>query len=457
MGCFCSRSGDPVGDGDLEEQLVLSPPNPGKDRAGLSNRSPFFEQFDRGSLVTYFLIFMGIIALLAFAVYLGSNGVTSNTLTDSSSKNPLSLPPLEDMVTGNDDYLRTPWNNSKLSDDDRVKMVENLKRTIHNEREFDVLMGRTRDVSEFIQFLGNAEEMKSRKRQPFFPPDDSKSGGTLRFIMDLALKMKGFDEKDLSFITKAETRTFTDEQCAILLAASFLGLVSPPTSAQFTKSSTILTLLKFDEPAHFHSILQYFEKMHQRSLLGTIGNRKVSFIRRKLTGPKVAMFDPKQAHRLGRNMREYEEGTNFTEVDLELEMIDNKNTIEDGGYGMLNADFANKRIGGGVLHGAKVQEEISFLIHPECLVSLLFCTVMDPTESVVIVGAERFSTYSGYYKSFKWTGKYEDKTKVVNEHLANVIVAFDAINYRYSPDDQFTQSNMRRELIKAYSAFSIHP
>eukprot|EP01083_Nonionella_stella_P215738 776197_1 len=276
--------------------------------------------------------------------------------------------------------------------------------------------------------------------------------------MDLALEMEGFDEKDLSFITKPETRTFTDEQCARLLAASFLGLVSPPKSAQFTTDSTIVNLFKFDEPAHFHSILQYFEEMHQRSLeLGTLGNRKVSFVRRKLTDPEVAMFDPKQAHRLGRNMREYEEGTNFTEVDLELEMIDNKNTIEDGGYGMLNADFANKRIGGGVLRGAKVQEEISFLIHPECLVSLLLCTEMGPTESIAIVGAERFSRYLGYANGFKWDGAYEDHTPIVKEHKANVIVAFDAINYRYSPDDQFTQSNMRRELIKAYSAFSIPP
>eukprot|EP01083_Nonionella_stella_P056057 147824_1 len=202
MGCFCSRSGDPVGDGDLEEQLVLSPPN-------------LFEQFDRGSLVTYFLIFMGIVAFLAFAVYLGSN--------DSSYDNPLSLPPLVVMLTGSGEkYLRTPWNNSKLTDEDRDKMVANLKRTIRNEREFKELMGPTRSVDEFIRFLGNANEIKSQKRQPFFPSDNPKSDGTLRFIMDLALEMKSFDVKELSFITDAETRRFTDKQCARLLAASFL-------------------------------------------------------------------------------------------------------------------------------------------------------------------------------------------------------------------------------------------
>lgn len=39
-------------------------------------------------------------------------------------------------------------------------------------------------------------------------------------------------------------------------------------------------------------------------------------------------------------------------------------TIEDHGVGMLQADFANKVIGGGVLGRGAVQEEIRFLICP---------------------------------------------------------------------------------------------
>lgn len=56
--------------------------------------------------------------------------------------------------------------------------------------------------------------------------------------------------------------------------------------------------------------------------------------------------------------------------------------IESEGGGMLQADFANEFIGGGVLHGGNVQEEIRFVISPECLVSICCCDCMQPHEAV---------------------------------------------------------------------------
>jgi hypothetical protein len=44
--------------------------------------------------------------------------------------------------------------------------------------------------------------------------------------------------------------------------------------------------------------------------------------------------------------------------------------------GMLQVDFANKSIGGGVIGWGSVQEEIRFMISPELLVSCLLCEVM---------------------------------------------------------------------------------
>lgn len=52
-------------------------------------------------------------------------------------------------------------------------------------------------------------------------------------------------------------------------------------------------------------------------------------------------------------------------------MIDS-GTIEDGGANMLQVDFANRFIGGGVLSRGCVQEEIRFLINTELIVSRLF-------------------------------------------------------------------------------------
>ena len=47
-------------------------------------------------------------------------------------------------------------------------------------------------------------------------------------------------------------------------------------------------------------------------------------------------------------------------------------------------DFANSCIGGGVLTGGRVQEEIRFCICPELLVSLLIMDEMDNNEAIVV-------------------------------------------------------------------------
>ena len=57
---------------------------------------------------------------------------------------------------------------------------------------------------------------------------------------------------------------------------------------------------------------------------------------------------------------------------------------------VLQVDFANKKIGGGVLGGGRVQEEIRFCICPELLISQLIMEHMDPNEAIIItVRAER--------------------------------------------------------------------
>lgn len=60
--------------------------------------------------------------------------------------------------------------------------------------------------------------------------------------------------------------------------------------------------------------------------------------------------------------------------------------IEDSGKGMLQMDFANKFIGGGVLSTGLVQEEILFTIFPELIVSRLFCEMLEDNECVNIIG-----------------------------------------------------------------------
>eukprot|EP00128_Syssomonas_multiformis_P011885 Colp12_sorted_trinity150504_noHs@9308 len=127
-------------------------------------------------------------------------------------------------------------------------------------------------------------------------------------------------------------------------------------------------------------------------------------------------------------------------------------TIEDCG-GLAHADFANKYIGGGVMDHGAVQEEIRFLICPEYLVSLLFCEVMDDNEAIVITGAERFSSYSGYSQTMQWAGDYVDESpRDSYGRLLTNLFAIDALVFRnYS--SQFTDQALSRELNKAYIGF----
>lgn len=75
-------------------------------------------------------------------------------------------------------------------------------------------------------------------------------------------------------------------------------------------------------------------------------------------------------------------------------------------------DFAGAHIGGGVLRGGRVQEEIRFCICPELIVSMLINDAMEDNEAIVITGYERFSYYEGYAATLKYAGDYQDPSEV---------------------------------------------
>ena len=61
--------------------------------------------------------------------------------------------------------------------------------------------------------------------------------------------------------------------------------------------------------------------------------------------------------------------------------------------GALQADFANRRIGGDVLGLGCAQEEIRFVLSPECLVSVLVCDPMDDKEAILVVSNDPRSRF----------------------------------------------------------------
>ncbi|KAK2824333.1 hypothetical protein Q5P01_021508 [Channa striata] len=127
--------------------------------------------------------------------------------------------------------------------------------------------------------------------------------------------------------------------------------------------------------------------------------------------------------------------------------------IEEDGYGMLQVDFANMFVGGGVTGHGLVQEEIRFLINPELIVSRLFTEALEYNECLIITGTEQYSKYSGYAESYKWEESYKDETPRDDwQRRCTEIVAIDALKYRNFLD-QFVPEKMTRELNKAYCGF----
>uniref|UniRef100_A0A8C8DV93 poly(ADP-ribose) glycohydrolase n=1 Tax=Oryzias sinensis TaxID=183150 RepID=A0A8C8DV93_9TELE len=129
-------------------------------------------------------------------------------------------------------------------------------------------------------------------------------------------------------------------------------------------------------------------------------------------------------------------------------------TIEDDGSGMLQVDFANKFVGGGVTSTGLVQEEIRFLINPELIVSRLFTEALDDNECLIITGTQQFSKYTGYSQTYQWGGSHQDATPRDGwQRRCTEIVAIDAMQFRNFLE-QFHLDKITRELNKAYCGFS---
>ncbi|MCL7042716.1 hypothetical protein MKW94_012109 [Papaver nudicaule] len=118
----------------------------------------------------------------------------------------------------------------------------------------------------------------------------------------------------------------------------------------------------------------------------------------------------------------------------------------------LEVDFANKYIGGGAIGRGCVQEEIRFMINPELIVGMLFLPCMDDNEAIEIVGVERFSNYTGYGSTFRFSGDYLDE-KLIDcmGRRKTRIIAIDAL---YRPGmRQYRVKYLLRDINKAWCGF----
>lgn len=121
-------------------------------------------------------------------------------------------------------------------------------------------------------------------------------------------------------------------------------------------------------------------------------------------------------------------------------------------------------IGGGVLCGGCVQEEIRFAMCPDLVVTCLFCEIMTDTEAIIVRGHETFSKYSGYAFGLRYHGNFDETGKIPilenygpNKNLriiSSELAAIDAIDYRGEGAwKQYFPKHYRRDVTKAYVGF----
>ena len=264
---------------------------------------------------------------------------------------------------------------------------------------------------------------------------------TLPKIIDLALNLPDLIKCPIPLLKKGMNKTIsmTQEQAATILANAFL--------CTFPRRNTTKRDSEYGNypDINFHKlfngedqkvieklkcIINYFERVIKDMPIGVL-----TFTRRSI-----------QRHQFPN----WKEETN-TIKNVRF-LISSEKNIEDAA-GMLQVDFSNKSIGGGVLGNGAVQEEIRFCINPELIVARLFTECLVNEESFLMIGTEQFNKYVGYATNFRFAGNYIDKTESDDFRRKKChIVAIDAFRYD-NYKEQFTEGNLIRELNKAYSGF----
>ena len=135
-----------------------------------------------------------------------------------------------------------------------------------------------------------------------------------------------------------------------------------------------------------------------------------------------------------------------------IKLINTKTSLFSGDASYC-IDFANKYIGGGVLTGGNVQEEILFAVEPEAIVSLFFMEKMGDCDAIGIYSTIQYSDYRGYGFNFTFEGCLIDKDNK-NPIIKHNIIAIDAIPASFHFSNDNLMNDINRDIFKAYVGFS---
>ncbi|CAK63840.1 unnamed protein product (macronuclear) [Paramecium tetraurelia] len=139
--------------------------------------------------------------------------------------------------------------------------------------------------------------------------------------------------------------------------------------------------------------------------------------------------------------KKFEQST-YQKIDFEFTQSKNEDHLNS-----TVVDFADENIGGLVLDARNcAQEEIVMLIFAEATVCMVFIPPMKETEAVLIENLKKYSNYTGYEQSFQCSPSLDLKGSYN-------MLAIDA--KPFYTENQFTEENIYRELIKSYAGFEI--
>ena len=246
-----------------------------------------------------------------------------------------------------------------------------------------------------------------------------------------------FPDKGVKTLKKGENDEIklTRRKVALIFLLSFLDLINIPENHN-KNDFNVSYLLYHNYGTCFHFALCF---MNYLTVIG-----KWLLENNKLLDEEIIY------KRKNINSTEYFE--NMPEEKLcELNLINTKESLFNGNAAYC-IDFANKYIGGGVLSGGCVQEEILFAVEPEAIVSLFFMEVMDDCDAIGIYNTIQYSDYTGYGFNFEYKGCLIDDKNPITMHR---IIAIDAIPakmfYSYNND---AIKEINRDIHKAFVGFN---
>lgn len=318
------------------------------------------------------------------------------------------------------------------------------------------------------------DELADNDRRYFFDT-------TLPCILSLVQNTRYFLNKPIPLFRRQSNKTITlnQLQCACILANSFLCTWSRRNSYKADSEYANFPMINFNAifsgrdqtcKEKIKCLIQYFDTI----CLRLEDNHKFG----NITFERRSVFSAADNDENSRDqvLNDYEvpEDSNIipiwknskkkvNSISINIHKKISIHSFQDS----LQADFANKFLGGGVIGSGCVQEEIMFTVMPELMVGMLFNEVMADNEAIVITGVEQYSKYTGYGHTFRYDGP--NRVDILNRDAAGrnqvQICALDALNmYEIAEDkknseevytSQFTEVSLERELNKCYAAIHV--